>query len=427
MSNRKEATLVLFLLLTCFFQKNIVAQDFWYPYSQIDSVNIWNLVVNSYGDMFASTTNPLSLPNHGGIYRSTDHGTSWSNVGPFPNIGGMGMDIDSYGSIYITAWNNIYKSSDNGYSWDSIYSNFNITIYDIKTGYDSIVLMGGMGGVGIVRSGNYGLTWNEVLPFPGSDQWITDFVFSSNGVIYATSVHADNGDDTFFKSEDFGKTWIPIPTGDCGCGYSYSAAEDQQGNILMGSIGSGLFRFYNTNPPTFIQLTPFTTVNGIVKTSDNKYYLATSDNPIPGYGGCMVYNAVDSSYIQQNSGLNIDNSEGMICDELGHLLIYAYGHIYRSNEAIITGLNPNKNIPVKGSQINPNPCNDFILITNNEPTLKKGITRITILGIDGRIYYKEAGLFSFPMKVSVEKLPQGLLFISIENDVYQDRLKLIHQ
>lgn len=414
----RNILLSIILVLICSFQNNINAQDFWYPYSNIDSVIIQKVVVKPSGEIFATG---------GGVFRSIDHGTSWVELGPCTATD-QGIAIDSYGSIYVEGCDTIFKSFDNGDSWLPVFTApHGLWSYSMKTGYDSIVLMGGVIAGAIVRSGDYGATWKIVLTFPGGSwQWVTDFLFSTDGVIYATTVHAEYGDPTLFKSTDYGNTWTAILTWGSGDAYTYSVAEDLQGNILLGSLGDGLYRFYDVNPPLFSRLTPGTIVNGIVVNGNDKYYLSTSDEGGPGHGGCIVFDNNDSSWIQQNSGMNNTFSGGMTVDETGHLLLWGDGGIYRSNDVIITDVKPQKDLPKPGFSIYPNPCNKYFVINRNNPSLKNKLSQIMILGNDGKLLFQETGNFTFPLKLNMDGYPKGLLCLSIWNAGHYYTYKIIH-
>ncbi len=53
---------------------NIYAQNFWEKTAGPDTTTILSLAINSSGDIFAGT-------NMDGVFRSTDNGNNWTNLG----------------------------------------------------------------------------------------------------------------------------------------------------------------------------------------------------------------------------------------------------------------------------------------------------------------------------------------------------------
>ena len=85
--------IVFLLVITSFF--NIYSQNFWERTNGLDSTNIYSLAINSSGDIFAGTKSR-------GLFRSTDNGNSWTNLG-FPNawIHGNGIAISPSDEILL--------------------------------------------------------------------------------------------------------------------------------------------------------------------------------------------------------------------------------------------------------------------------------------------------------------------------------------
>ena len=68
----KTFQITLLIILAAF--SNIYTQDFWEKTAGLDTITIYSLAINSNGDIFAGTS-------MNGIFRSTDNGDSWTNLG----------------------------------------------------------------------------------------------------------------------------------------------------------------------------------------------------------------------------------------------------------------------------------------------------------------------------------------------------------
>lgn len=147
---------------------------------------------------------------HGGIFRSSNNGTSWE-------WSGWGLPCDQQvlalsvtnNTLYASIFNNgIYISNDNGGSWNPI----NTGIQD-KTFYslfvDRITLFAGNSEGGMYYSENNGTTWMD------RSEGVTDMRFTSflnfNSKLYAGGrSSALNPSRALFETSDNGVTWKQI-------------------------------------------------------------------------------------------------------------------------------------------------------------------------------------------------------------------------
>ena len=143
-------------------------------------------------------------------------------------------------------------------------------------------------------------------------------------------------------------------------------------------------------------------------------------------GGCIIFDANDSTWMQQNSGMNIGTSYGITYDESGHLLIWGGNLIFRSNDIIISDANSKAKQRGEELSIFPNPCKEFIFINLNNHCVSNENIKITILGSDGKQYFQDLGFFNFPVKLSIENYPIGLLCVLIELGGHHYIFKVIH-
>ncbi|WP_405413067.1 thrombospondin type 3 repeat-containing protein [Maribacter sp. Asnod1-A12] len=157
----------------------------------------------------------------GGIWKSTDGGSSWVNLfDDFPQIGVSGIAIDPNNSqvIYIATGDDdaadsysvgVFKSTDGGNSWNETglnpsTSNINLLMNEITIDpSDSNTIWVGTS-VGLQKSTDGGTTWD--IKRNGN---IQDFKLKPNdpNTIYAVT------SDTFLKSTDGGNTFVEINDG----------------------------------------------------------------------------------------------------------------------------------------------------------------------------------------------------------------------
>ena len=417
----------ILLLLGClgFFQ-NLPAQDFWEPMTIPDSSRIRDVMVNPSGDIFLGESKSFSIPDHGGIQRSGDHGATWTPICPQAYGNGNSLSIDQFGHIYASATNSIFKSENNGDSWVNLgYYEFGSVL---ECGFDSILLKGGYDYTAIVRSGDYGATWKEVFTLlEGQWSYVTDFVFAGNGMIYASVEISDLSESGVYRSTDLGNTWEPFGLDEYAV---MSVAMDNNGNLLAGAMSRGLFR-YDMATRQWTNLFDNTTVNGILVTQDNKFYLATSDMPtFSNLGGCIVYDDNTGTWYNQNSGLLADHftSGGITVDEEGYLLLWSEGgSLYKSTEQVITDVPSQPGNRSQNSFYNyPNPFTDQTYLYYKNENEKIREVEIRVFGADGKLYYHFTGETTSPFLLTTEKYPPGLYSVIVNDHGNHRVIKIIH-
>jgi photosystem II stability/assembly factor-like uncharacterized protein len=148
---------------------------------------------------------------HGGtIFKSTDSGSTWTPAA-FLTIGGisaLAIDPVSHLTVYAGTSAGVYRSLDGGTSWSQMSvglggasqsvshlvadSNLPRTLYAVATG-------------GLFRSTDAALTWQPVAGYPGSR--ISALAVGQNAqVLYAGDV-----DGRILKSIDYGASWQSLP------------------------------------------------------------------------------------------------------------------------------------------------------------------------------------------------------------------------
>ncbi len=146
--------------------------DLWYPRHQVQWGATVTALVFAGSDMFASTKPYLVniTEGGGGVYRSTNSGTSWTRVSNgLPTLADTNTDVSSLvhlGTYLFAATpHGVYRSGDNGDSWVAVNNGIGI-----NTGVKWINSLAVRGtelfaasyGFGIYHSTDYGATWTEV-------------------------------------------------------------------------------------------------------------------------------------------------------------------------------------------------------------------------------------------------------------------------
>ncbi|HZV70792.1 MAG TPA: hypothetical protein VFG10_14655 [Saprospiraceae bacterium] len=183
-----KSTLSCFLLLFISFSLN--AQ--WVKTNGPEGIS-----VTSFFD-----TGPVLLcgTNAQGVYKSADHGNTWS----VSNQGLQNKWIQCFAkdSLYVYAGSfgeGVFRSSNNGTTWQPVNTGMQFeAVYSLLQagGY----LFAGTVRNGIFRSANHGLTWIHITENIMSEAFIKAMVYDSPRLM----VEADN---YIFYSNDLGETW----------------------------------------------------------------------------------------------------------------------------------------------------------------------------------------------------------------------------
>ncbi|MGH8971372.1 MAG: exo-alpha-sialidase, partial [Actinomycetes bacterium] len=209
------------------------------------------VAVTPDGTVFAGT----GEPDHGGggsyygtgVYRSTDAGRTWENVG-FADSGAIGriqvdpadpsrIFVGAQGRLFDTeGTRGLFLSEDGGDTWRKVLEGANSSTGTIDISInpaDPDVILTAMWdklrfpdhrdyggpGSGVFRSTDGGQTWTRVGdPLPASStepgRIGVAFAGSDPNRAYAITNTGPGAHTGFFRSDDMGATWTRIPTGD---------------------------------------------------------------------------------------------------------------------------------------------------------------------------------------------------------------------
>lgn len=229
---------VFFTILFSFSQ--LLAQDSWVKTSDITSNdNIFDIEISNTGTVFAS-----SWVN--GVFRSTNDGDTWMLSG-LPGARVYDLAVSTNGNIFAfttnTSNHSIYRSTDDGLTWDEVYNASHQNNFAFGGGVvfsDSIAVallsftLGptiGNIGVDVVRSTDYGATWQFVVMLNGLG-FANDLTLLGDGRIFAAS--SLNG---ICFSSNMGSTWFNLPA--YPPTYTEKIKYHSSGNIYLGRNNAG--------------------------------------------------------------------------------------------------------------------------------------------------------------------------------------------
>jgi photosystem II stability/assembly factor-like uncharacterized protein len=159
----------------------------------------YGLLVTDHGTILVSDTESSG----GHIYRSTDQGTSWTDLGQISPRALYRFERTGNG-ILVNGWEgSIYKSQDDGQTWNQTQHLCDTPLYATEYLGAHVTLQASEAGE-VFRSQNYGETWTSLgLLTEAAD----DFVKLGTGAALLTTYR---GQKNMYISVDYGKTWNNI-------------------------------------------------------------------------------------------------------------------------------------------------------------------------------------------------------------------------
>jgi hypothetical protein len=207
-------------------------------------------------DVFVGTS--VGTPG-AGVFRSTDHGTSWTAVNQgLPEASWGDGDTSGYAHIRCfvsngqvlfagTYGNGVYSTTNDGASWNAASTGLTSYCVNALTISGDCVLAATIGGV--FRSTNNGTSWSEAnagLAWYSWPPYICSFAVIGTSVFAGGSIADVNGvtQHGVFLSTDSGRSWTEVGMGFGSPVVSLAAVGS---NLLVGTMYDGAFLSTNNS------------------------------------------------------------------------------------------------------------------------------------------------------------------------------------
>ncbi len=173
-------------------------------------------------------TNLFTGTWHGGVFISTDNGTSWVNTG-LTNTSVISLAVSGT-NLFAGTWDGVFLSTNSGASWTSVNTGLTNTFIQALAISGTNLFAGT--NTGVFRSTNNGINWNAV------NNGLTDldiecFLFSGTNIFVGT-----NGGGIFISTNN-GTSWTAVNTGLTNLEIECFLASGT--NIFVGTSGGGVF------------------------------------------------------------------------------------------------------------------------------------------------------------------------------------------
>jgi hypothetical protein len=190
---------------------------------------IHEIVIANGGSVFAGTA-------AGEVHRSQDNGATWpvSGSGIVGTFGALAYD-SALDILYAARSSILSRSTDGGDSWEAIDANFPaVSVNALTVITNGGPLYAGTDGDKVYRSLDGGITWN-LFDSGLTTNSIDDFLVVPEGYVYAASYGGG-----IYRTEWSGSTWIQLAVG-LSDGYCLAIARDGAGRLWTGTSSSGTF------------------------------------------------------------------------------------------------------------------------------------------------------------------------------------------
>ena len=198
----------------------------WSKVSYLQYLNTY--YINSNGYIFLGAG---SL--YYGMYRSTDNGNTWHNVwfGGSVNC----FAVNSFGTIFAGTSGGIYRSTNDGSSWAE-FGNLNEQVNSLVIVSNSTMFAGTRHN-GLFKSTDFGNTWNNI--WSQFDE-IIDLEYNQTGYLFAVITYAG-----VYRSTNQGINWTSFNTGLFNP-LVFSIELNSNGYLFAGTYGAGVYKTINS-------------------------------------------------------------------------------------------------------------------------------------------------------------------------------------
>lgn len=222
-------------LVFCLFTSTNPLHAQWIKTSLPDNGNGSNQVycfAVSGANLFAGTA--------GGVFRSTDNGTTWTSSTGIPVYAFSVSGTNVFAGTSTMTYGGIIRSTDNGTTWTGMgLGYFSVGALANINGY----FFAGTCGGGIFLSTTNGASWTQVDTTGLMNYCVGALAVSPNGT-GGTSIFAGINGNGVFLTTNFGENWTPVSSGLTDLHILSLCVSGT--SLFAGSDGSGMFRSTNS-------------------------------------------------------------------------------------------------------------------------------------------------------------------------------------
>lgn len=307
------------------------------------------------------------------MYRSMNDGETWTQDGtPVPG-GATLLWSAADGSVFAAGGisGGVYRSTDNGSTWATAGLEGMAVTSAIVT--PAGALLAGTNGAGLYYSEDNGANWGQL------------YVGSASGRVHAV-INTPEGDimiatevEGIFRSGDGGETWVEADAG-IPSGPVVDLAVDSRNRLYAATRGHGLF-VSDDNGASWevVGMSKWTLASISISKGDVVYVSASNPEPV-----LVRSNDRGAIWEEVVTGLGSATVHDVAFDSRGHLFAATTQGIFRTVESTSSVGNDNGAITGMKSRLYPNP------VTVPQATLEvelktAGETSVTLLSSDGRV------------------------------------------
>ena len=386
-------------------------------YAQWMQTNGYNGTIHS---VFVNDTNLFAGTNGGGVYLSSNYGTSWAAVDS--GLTGSELYVNSFASlgpnIFAGTRSGIFVSTNDGIAWKEVDSGLTSSLsrYILSFAVIGSNLFAGTQGGGVYLSTNNGTSWTGVntdLQLP----------YVSSLAVIGTNLFAGTEGDGVYFSSDSGGNWAQVNNGLVLGGLSISSLAASDTNLFTGT-NLGLFLSTN-NGSNWIEADSGL-MNAIVNTlvfNRTNYFAGTN-------AGVFLSTNHGTSWSSVNSGLNQLGVQSLAI--IGDTLFAGSGGGVwkRPLSDMITSVNQTpSNFPTNFNleQNYPNPFNPSTTINYSLP--KASLVTIKVYDILGReiatLVNQQKNPGNYEVQFNASKLASGVYFYRMQAGDFVETKKLL--
>ena len=196
-----------------------------------------------------SISNPLIMlcgTETGAVFKSTDKGENWFPVGDAvfnDGVGSVEIDPTNADIMFVGTYHKIYKSTDGGTTWSQVLNVPSLNIYEFAINPSNNQIIFAAGNKGLYKSINGGTTWTQVF---ANECWDVKFKTDDTQTVFLLKSNPSLKLVEFYKSTNGGSTfelksngWF-VPTSTSSIGGARMGVTNADGNriyvVMLGNV-----------------------------------------------------------------------------------------------------------------------------------------------------------------------------------------------